>query len=89
MTDSIAAVDLLKIIIPVAAGTAGVAARAVQYAVKKELNGSAQRIKDIAEVVQTLQVGQERMSNRMTRLETIVDERTDRRAHPHMEMQDK
>ncbi len=70
--DSFSTLDLLKIVAPVA----GVAAGAVKYAVKRELNGSAQRIKDIDAAVKELKTGQELMSNRMTRLETIVEERT-------------
>jgi hypothetical protein len=55
---------------------AGVAAKAVSWAVKRELNGSAKRIKDIDERTARLETYQHRLGTRLARLEVVVEERT-------------
>lgn len=70
------ALDLLKIAVPTAITTAGVAGRAVMWAVKRELNGSARRIKDIDDRTIRLESNQHFLGDRLTKLETIVEERT-------------
>lgn len=68
--------DLLKIALPVAGTTALAAGKVVAWAVKRELNGSARRIKDIDDRTIRLESNQHLLGDRLSRLEVVVEERT-------------
>lgn len=77
--------ELIKIFAPLGVsaigGTALLVAKAAGSAVKRELNGTAQRVKDIDSRTKRVEENQEKMAARLITLETIVDERTERREH--------
>ena len=80
-TASLTPLDAIKLIVPTVIFVAGTTGKVVSWAVKRELNGSASKIKEIHAAVK--EASQERkaisdsvhvIDNRLTRVETTIDE---------------
>lgn len=68
--------DMLGVVMVGLPAVAGATAKAAAWAVKRELNGSAQRIKNIDARTADLEKSHVDVRDRLIRIETIVEERT-------------